>query len=63
MNALADVSTINNYIDKFNSYLAGEATVNGVKASRSNVLNPDTFYSKQLLDTIRLDANQYMYYR
>ena len=63
INALADVSTINTYIDKFNSYLAGEATVNGVKASRSNVLNPDTFYSKQLLDTIRLDANQYMYYR
>ena len=63
INALADVSTINNYIDKFNNYLAGNVKVNGVAASRSNVLNPDTFYSKQLLDTIRLDANQYMYYR
>lgn len=63
LNALAQTSDINTYIEKFNSYLAGNVKVNGVDASRSNVLNPDTFYSKQLLDTIRLDANQYMYYR
>lgn len=63
LNALADVSAINTYIEKFNNYLSGNVKVNGVDASRSNVLNPDTFYSKQLLDTIRLDANQYMYYR
>ena len=63
LNALAQTSDINTYIDKFNNYLAGNVMVNGVKASRSNVLNPDTFYSKQLLDTIRLDQNQYMYYR
>lgn len=63
LNALAQTSDINTYIEKFNNYLAGNVMVNGVKASRSNVLNPDTFYSKQLLDTIRLDQNQYMYYR
>lgn len=63
LNALAQTSDINTYIEKFNNYLNGNVMVNGVKASRSNVLNPDTFYSKQLLDTIRLDANQYMYYR
>lgn len=27
------------------------------------VINPEVFYSKQLLDTIRYDANQYVYYR
>lgn len=27
------------------------------------VINPEVFYSKQLLDTIRVDANQYVYYR
>ena len=27
------------------------------------VINPQVFYSKQLLDTIRMDANQYVYYR
>lgn len=63
INALADVQDINTYIDKFNNYLEGNVTVNGVKGSRSNVLNPDTFYSKQLLDTIRLDQDQFMYYR
>lgn len=28
-----------------------------------NLIHPDVFYSKQLLDTIRLDADQYVYYR
>ena len=27
------------------------------------VLNPEVFYTKQLLDTIRIDADQYCYYR
>lgn len=27
------------------------------------VINPETFYTKQLLDTIRIDADQYVYYR
>ena len=29
----------------------------------SRVINPEVFYSKQLLDTIRLDADAYTYYR
>ena len=28
-----------------------------------NTISPEVFYTKQLLDTIRLDANQYVYYR
>jgi hypothetical protein len=27
------------------------------------VINPETFYSKQLLDTIRIDGDQYVYFR
>lgn len=27
------------------------------------VINPEVFYSKQLLDTIRYDASDYVYYR
>ena len=27
------------------------------------VINPETFYSKQLLDTIRYDASEYVYFR
>ncbi len=29
----------------------------------AGVINPETFYSKQLLDTIRYDASQYVYFR
>lgn len=29
----------------------------------TGVINPETFYSKQLLDTIRLDGDKYVYYR
>ena len=28
-----------------------------------NLVNPEVFYSKQLLDTIRIDGDQYVYYR
>lgn len=42
--------------------------VNGViekygAAGGSGIINPTTFYSKQLLDTLRLDADQYVYFR
>jgi len=47
LNATAD---INAYIDMATKAGAG-------------VINPVTFYSKQLLDTIRYDADQYVYYR
>ena len=29
----------------------------------ADVINPETFYTKQLLDTIRFDADQYVYFR
>ena len=50
LNALAPVSEINTWIELAN------------KAGRG-VINPETFYSKQLLDTIRYDADQYVYFR
>lgn len=39
------------------------AYVNLAKNAGPGVINPETFYSKQLLDTIRYDASQYVYYR
>lgn len=39
------------------------AVVNFVNSHGAGVIAPEVFYSKQLLDTIRLDANQYSYYR
>lgn len=47
LNATADINT---YIEMANNAGAG-------------VINPETFYSKQLLDTIRVDASQYVYFR
>lgn len=54
LNALAPTADINTYIAKANEQIAkfGEQK-----------LNPDTFYSLQLLDTIRLDAKEYVYFR
>ena len=54
LNALAPVADINTYIAKANEQIAKHG---------KQILNPDVFYSKQLLDTIRLDAKHYMYYR
>ena len=49
--------------DAFNSYIElvnqTAAKYNGAK----NIINPDIFYTKQLLDTIRVEANEYVYYR
>lgn len=39
------------------------AVVNWVNSHGAGMIAPEVFYSKQLLDTIRLDANQYSYYR
>lgn len=39
------------------------AVVNYVNNHGAGMINPEVFYSKQLLDTIRLDANEYTYYR
>jgi hypothetical protein len=50
LNALNPTTDINSYIMFVNNHGAG-------------MVNPEVFYSKQLLDTIRLDATQYVYYR
>ena len=50
LNALAPTADINTWVDLANKAGAG-------------VINPETFYSKQLLDTIRFDADQYVYFR
>ena len=49
LNALAPVADINRHISLANS--------------QTNLVNPEVFYSKQLLDTIRLDASEYKYYK
>lgn len=49
LNALSPTTDINTYV--------------GVANSTLNLANPEVFYSKQLLDTIRLGADQMMYYR
>ena len=49
--ALNAMSDINSYIS-----LARDPKV-------ANLVNPEVFYSKQLLDTIRLDASHYVYFR
>ncbi len=50
LNSLAPTTDINTVIEFVNNHGAG-------------VINPEVFYSKQLLDTIRLDADAYTYYR
>lgn len=47
LNSTADINTI----------------VEMVNNSGANVINPTLFYTKQLLDTIRMDAKEYVYYR
>lgn len=51
LNALNPVNDINNVVDILR------------QAPDSNLIRPDAFYSKQLLDTIRYDAAEYMYFR
>lgn len=48
LNALAPVADINHYVQLANN--------------TKNLVNPEVFYSKQLLDTIRIDAKEYKYY-
>lgn len=37
-------------------------TLVGLANQAKNLVNPETFYNKQLLDTIRIDAKEYVYY-
>ena len=52
LNALAPVANIQTYAAFVNDQITGGAAV-----------NPEIFYSKQLLDTIRIDAAEYIYYK
>ena len=47
--------------DAFNSYI--ELANKQIAKHGKQFLNPDVFYTKQLLDTIRVEANEYVYYR
>ena len=47
--------------DQFNSYI--ELANAQIAKHGKQYLNPEIFYSKQLLDTIRVEANEYVYYR
>lgn len=49
LNALAPTTDINTMVQLANS--------------TKNLVNPEVFYSKQLLDTIRMGADQYKYYK
>lgn len=47
-------------------YLNATADINtyiGLARDTKNLVNPEVFYSKQLLDTIRVDGANYVYYR
>ena len=50
LNALNPVADINSVIEMVTNH-------------GSNMISPEVFYDTQLLDTIRLDADQYVYYR
>lgn len=47
--------------DLFNSYI--ELANKQIEKYGKQFLNPDVFYTKQLLDTIRVDQNEYVYFR
>lgn len=47
--------------DLFNSYV--ELANKQITKYGKQFLNPEVFYTKQLLDTIRVDQNEYMYFR
>lgn len=47
----------------FNSTADINAYVNMANQAGAGVINPEVFYSKQLLDTIRYDADQYVYHK
>ena len=47
-------------------YLNATSDINtyiGLARNTKNLVNPEVFYSKQLLDTIRIDGENYVYYR
>lgn len=49
--------------DAFNSYIELVNQTAAKYGDAKGIINPDVFYTKQLLDTIRVEADQYVYYR
>ena len=52
LNSTADINYYVGYVNTLNT-----------KYGEKGIINPTTFYSKQLLDTIRIDSANYCYYR
>ena len=59
LNALAGTENINTIVQLARSY--NKQT--GQEEATKNLIRPDVFYSKQILDTIRLDKDEYKYYK
>ena len=57
LNALAGVENINNIVQLARTWNGSE------EVDTKNLIRPEVFYSKQLLDTIRIDAGEYKYYK
>jgi hypothetical protein len=61
LNASAPAGSLNTYINAYNEAIRRNAQ--GGVGTGNGRLNPEYFYSMQLLETIRLDADQYIYFR
>ena len=58
------IDLVNRVTDTTNGKLPGQGPSGGTGVTNGNaIINPDIFYTKQLLDTIRVEADQYVYYR
>ena len=55
LNSTVDIVTVAEQVNNLAKQYTG--------TDGKGVLNPEVFYNKQLLDTIRIDADQYCYYR
>lgn len=61
---MANLSALSNSAAQVQTYAAFVNSVHGVNgADTANAINPEVFYSLQLLDTIRDAAESYQYYR
>lgn len=58
LNGLSGTDSLMSYADQINALSVQYPGTDG-----KGVLNPEVFYTKQLLDSIRLDAKEYCYYR
>lgn len=61
---MADLSALSNSAGQINSYVGFVNAAVGVNgADNKNIINPEVFYSTQLLDTIRDAAEEYQYFK